>query len=29
VQFHPESIMTPDGVTLLNNFLSPAYRDML
>jgi len=25
VQFHPESIMTPDGVTLLNNFLSPDY----
>ena len=29
VQFHPESIMTPDGVALLNNFLSPAYRGML
>lgn len=25
VQFHPESIMTPDGVTLLKNFLDPAY----
>ena len=29
VQFHPESIMTPDGVTLLNNFLSPDYIKML
>jgi len=29
VQFHPESIMTPDGEALLNNFLSPDYRDML
>jgi anthranilate synthase/aminodeoxychorismate synthase-like glutamine amidotransferase len=29
VQFHPESIMTPDGVALLNNFLSPNYRNML
>ena len=29
VQFHPESIMTPDGLALLNNFLSPAYRGML
>lgn len=25
VQFHPESIMTPEGVTLLKNFLDPAY----
>jgi len=25
VQFHPESIMTPDGVALLNNFLAPDY----
>ncbi|MBM6687244.1 aminodeoxychorismate/anthranilate synthase component II, partial [Faecalicatena contorta] len=22
VQFHPESIMTPDGMTMLRNFLS-------
>ena len=25
VQFHPESIMTPDGVRLLQNFIDPAY----
>lgn len=25
VQFHPESIMTPDGVALLKNFLDPGY----
>lgn len=29
VQFHPESIMTPDGVTLLKNFLNPDYAGML
>lgn len=29
VQFHPESIMTPDGVELLKNFLSAQYEDML
>jgi anthranilate synthase/aminodeoxychorismate synthase-like glutamine amidotransferase len=29
VQFHPESIMTPDGEALLNNFLSPDYTKML
>ena len=28
VQFHPESIMTPNGVALLNNFLSPDYIKM-
>ena len=29
VQFHPESIMTPDGVQLLKNFISPDYEKML
>ena len=29
VQFHPESIMTPDGVQLLKNFISPEYLSML
>lgn len=29
VQFHPESIMTPDGVTLLRNFIDPAYPEKL
>ena len=29
VQFHPESIMTPDGVRLLKNFMDPAYPAML
>ena len=29
VQFHPESIMTPDGVALLKNFIDPHYPDML
>lgn len=29
VQFHPESIMTPDGRKLLMNFLDPDYRKML
>ena len=29
VQFHPESIMTPDGVTLLKNFIDPNYEEML
>jgi anthranilate synthase/aminodeoxychorismate synthase-like glutamine amidotransferase len=29
VQFHPESIMTPDGVRLLKNFILPNYPSML
>jgi len=29
VQFHPESIMTPEGVQLLKNFILPEYPDML
>ncbi|HIJ78053.1 MAG: aminodeoxychorismate/anthranilate synthase component II [Desulfobulbaceae bacterium] len=29
VQFHPESIMTPDGVALLKNFIDPAYPEIL
>jgi len=29
VQFHPESIMTPDGVQLLKNFLSDDYENSL
>ena len=28
VQFHPESIMTPDGVRLLANFIDPTYPEM-
>lgn len=28
VQFHPESIMTPDGITLLKNFMDSRYPDM-
>lgn len=28
VQFHPESIMTPDGVRLLKNFIDPGYPEM-
>ncbi len=28
VQFHPESIMTPDGITLLKNFMDNRYPDM-
>ena len=28
VQFHPESIMTPDGVRLLRNFIDPGYPEM-
>jgi anthranilate synthase/aminodeoxychorismate synthase-like glutamine amidotransferase len=29
VQFHPESIMTPDGVQLLKNFLDADYEHLL
>jgi anthranilate synthase component II len=29
VQFHPESIMTPDGVQLLKNFLADNYEALL
>lgn len=29
VQFHPESIMTPDGVNLLKNFLDVSYVNLL
>ncbi|MDP3478626.1 MAG: aminodeoxychorismate/anthranilate synthase component II [Desulfoprunum sp.] len=29
VQFHPESIMTPAGIRLLRNFMSPDYPEML
>ena len=29
VQFHPESIMTPAGITLLKNFMSPDYPILL
>lgn len=29
VQFHPESIMTPDGVQLLKNFISPDYPQLV
>ena len=29
VQFHPESIMTPAGVALLQNFMSPDYPTLL
>ena len=29
VQFHPESIMTPDGVQLLKNFIDPDYPKMV
>jgi anthranilate synthase component II len=29
VQFHPESIMTPDGIQLLKNFMAADYRRQL
>ena len=29
VQFHPESIMTPDGIILLKNFMDGGYPDSL
>ncbi len=28
VQFHPESIMTPDGIALLKNFMDGGYPDL-
>ena len=28
VQFHPESIMTPDGIVLLKNFMDAGYPDL-
>ena len=27
LQFHPESILTPDGKTMLTNFLSISYNN--
>jgi len=29
VQFHPESIMTPAGIRLLQNFMSPDYQRLV
>ncbi len=29
VQFHPESIMTPDGIRLLHNFMRPEYPGLV
>ena len=29
VQFHPESIMTPDGIRLLKNFMDSGYPELL
>ena len=29
VQFHPESIMTPAGITLLRTFMSPEYPELI
>ncbi len=29
VQFHPESIMTPEGIMLLRTFMSPEYPEIL
>jgi anthranilate synthase/aminodeoxychorismate synthase-like glutamine amidotransferase len=29
VQFHPESIMTPHGISILKNFISPDYPQLL
>ena len=29
IQFHPESILTPDGITIINNFLEKVDKGIL